>query len=130
VKNQNPKTQNRTLASKKFEIPLSDFILSRQAMMCTPRTIAWYQFNLNKIITWFEVHEVESPAEVTSRHVRLLLGEMISKGYSDSYVHAVARVIRTFTRFMHKEKYIKELVRFSCLFPVLRDRNLLLALVE
>jgi site-specific recombinase XerD len=113
VEKQNSKPKKRTLASKNFNIPLSDFILSRQAMMCTPRTIAWYEFNLNKIIAWFDAHDVESPREITSRHVRMFLGEMISKGYSDSYVHAYARVLRTFTRFLHKEKYIDELVDFD-----------------
>lgn len=122
MKNQNPKTQNRTLASKKFEIPLSDFILSRQAMLCTPRTIAWYEFNLNKILAWFEGQRVASPEEISSRHVRLLLGEMISKGYSDGYVHAYARVMRTFIRFMHKEKYIDELVTFD--MPKLAQKQL------
>jgi integrase/recombinase XerD len=122
VENQNPKSQKRTLASKKLEIPLDDFILSRQAMMCTPRTIAWYEFNLNKILTWFEGQGVDSPGEITSRHVRLLLGEMISKGYSDGYVHAYARVMRTFIRFMHKEKYIDELVSFD--MPKLAQKQL------
>jgi integrase/recombinase XerD len=122
VENQNPKSQKRTLASKKLEIPLDDFILSRQAMMCTPRTIAWYEFNLNKILTWFEGQGVDSPQAITSRHVRLLLGEMISKGYSDGYVHAYARVMRTFIRFMHKEKYIDELVSFD--MPKLAQKQL------
>jgi site-specific recombinase XerD len=112
VENQNPKSQKRTFTSKKLEIPLDDFILSRQAMMCTPRTVAWYEFNLNKILTWFEGQGVDSPEAITSRHVRLLLGEMISKGYSDGYVHPYARVMRTFIRFMHKEKYINRF--FDC----------------
>jgi len=122
VENQNPKSQKRTLASKKLEIPLDDFILSRQAMMCTPRTVSWYEFNLNKILTWFEGQGVTSPQAITSRHVRLLLGEMISKGYSDGYVHAYARVMRTFIRFMHKEKYIDELVTFD--MPKLAQKQL------
>jgi integrase/recombinase XerD len=54
--------------------------------------------------------------------VRLLLGEMISKGYSDGYVHAYARVTRTFIRFMHKEKYIDELVAFD--MPKLAQKQL------
>ncbi len=89
MENQNPKSPKRTLASKKLEIPLADFILSRQAMMCTPRTVAWYEFNLNKILTWFERQGVDSPGAITSRHVRLLLGEMISKGYSSGLISNV-----------------------------------------
>ena len=57
--------------------------------MCTPRTVAWYEFNLNKILTWFEGQGVDSPEAITSRHVRLLLGEMISKGYRDGLISNV-----------------------------------------
>ena len=38
---------------------------------------------------------------------------MVEKGYSDSYIHIFARVIRTFTRFLLKEKYIYEPVEFE-----------------
>jgi len=101
------------LASIPLQDAYTDFLLSRQAMMCTPRTIQFYEFTLGKISEWFERNDVHQPNEITSRHVRALLGELVEKGYSDSYIHIHARVLRTFVKFLLKEKYIYEPVEFE-----------------
>ncbi len=101
------------LASIPLQDAYTDFLLSRQAMMCTQRTMQFYDFTLGKIAEWFERNDVHQPQEITSRHVRALLGEMVEKGLSDSYIHSYARVIRTFVRFLLKEKYIYEPVEFD-----------------
>ena len=49
VKNQNQKSQNRTLASKFVNNAFLDFMLSRQAMMCPQRTFCFYEYTLGKI---------------------------------------------------------------------------------
>jgi hypothetical protein len=69
VKNQTGKTQNRALASEKFSQSYLDFILSREAMMYTQRTISWYQFTLGKIISWLEDNDVDSldPMNIAGR---------------------------------------------------------------
>jgi len=111
------------LASIPLQDAYTDFLLSRQAMMCTARTIQFYEFNLKKISEWFESHNVHQPTEITSRKVRALLGEMVEKGYSDSYIHIYARVIRTFARFLLKEKYIYEPIEFE--MPKIGKKRLL-----
>lgn len=122
MENQYGKTQNRALASEKFSEPYLDFILSREAMMCTQRTISWYQFTLGKIISWLEDNYVDSPEKIKSRHVRGLLGEMASKGYADSYIHSYARVMKTFFRFMVQEEYISESIRIQ--MPKVAEKKL------
>ena len=89
-----------------------DFILSRKGMNCSIKTINWYQFMLGKIISWLEQHDVVQPSQITSYHVRLFLSEMVKEGHSDSYIHAFARVIRTFCHFLLEEDYIEEEIRF------------------
>lgn len=101
------------LASIPLQDAYTDFLLSRQAMMCTPRTMQFYEFTLGKISEWLETNNVHQPIDISSRHVRALLGELVEKGYSDSYIHIHARVIRTFVRFLHKEKYIYEPIEFE-----------------
>lgn len=90
-----------------------DFILSRKGMNCSEKTINWYQFMLGKIISWLEQHDVVQPSQITSYHVRFFLSEMVKAGYSDSYIHAFARVIRTFSHFLLEEGYIEEAIRFQ-----------------
>jgi site-specific recombinase XerD len=112
--NTQPQVEKKwALASIPLQDAYTDFLLSRQAMMCTPRTMQFYEFTLGKIAEWFERNDIHQPADISSRHIRALLGEMVEKGYSDSYIHIHARVIRTFARFLHKEKYIYEPIEFE-----------------
>lgn len=67
------------LASIPFQDAYTDFLVSRQAMMCTPRTIQFYEFTLKKISEWFESHNVHQPTEITRRQVRALLGRWLKK---------------------------------------------------
>ena len=60
-----------------------------------------------------ERNDVHQLTEITSRHVRALLEEIVEKGYSDPYIHIHARVTRTFIRFLLKEKYIHEPLEFE-----------------
>ena len=104
-----PTTQQKTewaLASIALDDSFTDFILSRQAMLCTKRTIEFYTFTLGKILDWMKENGVNSPGDITSRYVRAYLAEMEGNGLSDSYIHSHARVIKTFTRFLLQEGYI------------------------
>jgi hypothetical protein len=67
------------LASIPLQDAYTDFLLSRQAMMCTPRTLRFYEFTLGKISEWFESHDVHQPTDITSRQVRALLGGWLKK---------------------------------------------------
>ncbi len=109
-----------TLDSIYLQDAYTDFILSRKAMMCTPQTIQFYEFTLGKIFAWLENNDVHQPNKITSRHVREL---MVDKGYSESFIHNYARVIRAFVRFLFKEKYVLQTVEFE--MPKVGKRRLL-----
>ena len=89
-----------------------DFFLSRRAINCSPATIKWYEFTLGKILDWFEEHGIQTPEQISGFLIRTLLGEMAARGYSDSYIHSYARVLRTFVGFLYDEKYIQEPINF------------------
>lgn len=107
------KKQKWALASILLDDAFTDFILSRQAMLCTPRTVKFYTFTLGKVIEWLKENGVNSPEEITARHVRAYIAEMGAKGLSDSYIHSHARVIRTFTRFLNDENYAPSVIKFT-----------------
>lgn len=83
---------------------LQDFILSRQAKLCSPATIDFYQRMLKPFI------ETE---ELTSRGVRRFLARLANRDLSPSTVHAHARAIRAFLRFAHEEEYLSFPVKFD-----------------
>ena len=72
------KTQVKwTLASVALTDAYTDFILSRQAMNCTPATMDFYKHTAGAFLSWVELQAVTDPQEVTARHVRQYLAQLI-----------------------------------------------------
>ena len=120
-----PKTDTKqkwALASFALSDAYTDFILSRQAMLCSPRTLSWYTFTLGKVIGWLVENGISAPEEIQARHIRAYLSGMAVKGMSDSYINNHARAIRTMLRFLHEEKYIPEPVTFQ--MPAIAEKRL------
>lgn len=114
--------QKWALASYALRDAYTDFILSRQAMLCSPKTLSWYTFTLGKVIEWLVENGVTTPLEIEARHVRAYLSNMAGKGLSDTYIHNHARAIRTLLTFFHTEKYIMTPITFQ--MPSMADKRL------
>ncbi|MEW5827796.1 MAG: tyrosine-type recombinase/integrase, partial [Chloroflexota bacterium] len=115
--------QKWALASYALTDTNTDFILSRQAMLCSARTLNWYSFTLGKVIEWLIVNGIIAPDHIQARHVRAYLSEMAGKGLSDSYINNHARAIRSMLRFFHAEKNIPEPITFQ--LPAIASKRLL-----
>ena len=101
----NSKTQKEYQPSTLQESYL-DFMLSRQVMLCTPRTLKFYKDTLGKFLEWLEKEGVTEPEKITAKQVRAFLASYAERGCKDSYIHTYARSVRTFTRFLYEEEYI------------------------
>jgi integrase/recombinase XerD len=101
-----------TLASLLNESFL-DFMLSRQAMNCTPATLDFYRYTAGVFLAWSEKQGITSPEQIKARHVRQYIAEMASGGKKDNTCHDHARAIRTLLRFWLKERHIPEPVDFE-----------------
>jgi integrase/recombinase XerD len=110
------------LASVSLYDAYTDFILSRQAMNCTPMTLSFYRHTAGAFLQWIESQAVTDHAEITARHVRAYLAGLIALGRKDTTLHAHARAIRTLLRFWHAEGYIPSLVTFD--MPRLEKKRL------
>ena len=104
--------QEWALASYRMADAMSDFILSRQAMLCTPQTVEWYMGRLGAFVKWLEGNGVLEPEQINARTVRQYLAELKGRGLADGYVHGNARCIRTLLRFFYAENYITRKVKF------------------
>ena len=104
---------NRHKLCDALEDAFLDFLLSREAMLCSPATMKFYKFTGGKIIEWLTNEGITAPEEIKAKHVRAYLSEMARKGLSDSYIHSHARVFRTFLRFLHDEEYVSSLIKFK-----------------
>lgn len=111
----------RASASISLEEAYTDFVLSREAMLCRPRTIQFYTFTLGKFIDWLE-GSVTWADEISPRHVRMYLSALAQRELTDSYIHSHARVIRTFVRFLFSEGYHPNEVKFQ--MPTISQKRL------
>jgi integrase/recombinase XerD len=110
-------------ASQDLHDVYSDFIMSRQAMMCRERTVAWYAFTLGQVMEWMVHNGVAHPKEITAHKVRAYLSDLSARGLVDTTINNHARAIRTMLRFFYVEKYIPEPVTFR--MPAIAQKRLL-----
>ena len=122
------KTQRRYLASLSLVDAHTDFVLSRQAMNCTVATMEFYRYTAGVFVEWIESQGVTDPEQVSARHVRQYLAQLIDKGRKDTTLHAHARAIKTLLKFWHAEGYIPEQIRFD--MPRLEKKRLPVLTVE
>jgi site-specific recombinase XerD len=102
-----------TLASFALQDAYTDFVLSRQAMQCTPATLEFYRHTAGKFLLWLENQGVTTPQELTARLIRQYLAELTERGAKDTTLHAHARAIRTLVIFWHGENYIPAVIKFE-----------------
>lgn len=114
--------QKWALASVALRDAYTDFILSRQAMLCSPATVKWYAWTLDKFLGSLNEKGITKPDEISARDVRAYLSEIAGRELSDSYIHNNARAIRTFLKFLHAENYIPAPVSFK--MPGLAQKRL------
>ncbi len=112
----------RSLASLEILDAYTDFILSRQAMQCTPATMAFYRYTAGVFVDTIRHRGLCSPEEITGRHVREYLAELVGRGKSDATVHDHARAIKTLLRFWHDQGYLSMAIAVA--MPRLRKKRL------
>jgi integrase/recombinase XerD len=105
--------QEWNLASVALRDAYADFVLSRQAMRCSPATLEFYRYTAGRFLSWLEERGTASPHEIQARHVREYLAQLTGNGRSDNTVHDNARAIKALLRFWHAEKYTDSAVAFS-----------------
>lgn len=114
--------QKEASASISLDEAFTDFILSREAMLCRPRTIGFYRFTLGKFMDWLAEAAVVWAEEISARHIRMYLSSLAQRELTDTYIHSHARAIRTFVRFLHSEGYLAIEVKFQ--MPAISQKRL------
>ncbi len=83
-------------------VAFEDFILSREAMLCSPETIDFYHRMLKPFLA------LANGSPPSNRLVREFLAAVAQRGVSSATVHAHARAVRAFVRFAYEEGWIEE----------------------
>ena len=91
---------------------LTDFLLSRQSSLLSPRTIGFYVERLTPFLAHLEAEGVTAPLMLEARHVRAYLAEE-ARRCAPATVHASARAIRAWVRFLEADGYVQHAPKFD-----------------
>lgn len=78
---------------------LTDFLLLKQAQLCSEQTIDWYERMLSPFMSEYQFN---------SKDIRFFLANLAERKVSSATVHAHARALRAFFNFCYEEGYIEE----------------------
>ena len=110
--NENESHALKAVAFENLHEVYSDFILSRQAMMCKKTTLRFYHYTAGKFVSWLDNKGITSPSQISAKFIRAYLSELVARNLSDSYINGHARAIKTLVRFLHQEEYMDNLPNF------------------
>lgn len=79
------------------------FILSREAMLCTPKTLEHYAYTVGGFVAYLATQDVHDPSEITPGHIRAYLVGLQRRGLKDTTQHAHARGVKTWLRWLEAE---------------------------
>jgi site-specific recombinase XerD len=101
---------------------LDAFLLSRQAMRCTAKTMEHYEYTLGAFIGYLDGAGVEYVGDVTAGHIRAYLVGLQKRGLRDTTQHAHARGIKTWLRWLVNEGDIQDTPMRRVAMPRLEQR--------
>lgn len=82
---------------------LEAFLLSREAMRCTPATLTHYRYTCGSFARWLGGQGVNTPDAITPGHIRAYLVGLQRRGLRGATTHAHARGIKTWLRWLEAE---------------------------
>lgn len=84
------------------------FMLSREAMRCTPKTLEHYEYTAGGFVSWLKGRGVAYSEQITANHIRNYLAIFARKRVKDTTLHAQYRGIKTFVRWLAREEIGQE----------------------
>ena len=83
-----------------LDFALEGFMLSREAMRCTPKTLEHYQYTLGSFTKYLADQGVDDVAEITAHLIRAYLVGLQRRGLKDTTQHIHARGIRAWLNWL------------------------------
>ena len=87
-----------------------EFILSRRAALLSEATIDFYEYTVGSFVKNVGFSD---PSQINSRLIREYLTLIRERGVSSSTIHAHARGVRAFVRFLYAEEYVEKQIQVT-----------------
>ncbi|MHB1295302.1 MAG: tyrosine-type recombinase/integrase [Anaerolineae bacterium] len=82
---------------------LDAFLLSREAMRVSPKTLEHYHYTAGGFVGWLAARHIRGVRQITPTHIRAYLVDLQHRGLKDTTQHAHSRGIKTFLRWLVDE---------------------------
>jgi integrase/recombinase XerD len=119
-------TAHLTLLKSTSPSPLTlavdGFLLSREAMRCTPKTVQAYAYALGNFLDFLQGEGIADPTAITPAHIRAFLVGLQRRGLKDTTQHLHARCIKTWLRWLVTEGDLRENPMQRVVMPRLEKR--------
>lgn len=109
-------------AASPLTLALDAFLLSREAMRCTPKTLDAYRYALGNFAAFLEAQGIDDPQRIAATHCRAYLVSLQRRGLKDTTVHLHARCVKTWLRWLEAEGDIAESPMRKVAMPRLEKR--------
>ena len=91
-----------------LDVALREFLLDRQAMRCTPKTLQHYEYTAGGFAAWLKGQGVQDVGHITPGHIRAYLVDLQTRGLKDTTQHAHARGVKAWLNWLVKEGELAE----------------------
>lgn len=105
-----------------LRLAVDAFLLSREAMRCTPKTLEAYSYALGGFLRFLEAQGATDPQKITPTHVRAFLVALQRQGLKDTTQHLHARCLKTWLRWLVEEGELPESPMRRVAMPKLEKR--------
>ncbi len=95
-------------APSPLRLAVDAFLLSREAMRCTPKTLEAYRYALGNFLEYLSAQGVADPQGITPQHIRAFLVALQRRGLKDTTQHLHARCLKTWLRWLVEEGELPE----------------------
>lgn len=109
-------------AASPLTLSLDAFLLSREAMRCTPKTLDAYRYALRNFAVFLQTQGIHDPQCITPHHIRAYLVSLQRRGLKDTTQHLHARCVKTWLRYLEAEGDIAESPMRKVAMPRLEKR--------
>ena len=92
------------VAQSSLSFSLEGFLLSREAMRCTPKTLEHYRYTLGGFTEHLAGDQVRDVRDITAHHIRSYLVSLQRRGLKDTTQHIHARGIRAWLNWLVMEE--------------------------
>lgn len=118
--------EHLTLQPQQVVSPLDSafeaFILSREAMRCTAKTLTHYRYTLGGFLGYLRTRGVTDPVGITPNHVRAYLVSLQRRDLKDTTQHAHARGVKAWLNWLVVEGDLKTSPMGKVVMPKLEAR--------